>query len=112
LLALRYQDGEPVQLYIDGSLAGQSPGNYDPLLAYDRGFTMLGSRTASGATGWRGTVGTLAYFNVALSADTLRRHYQGGIPLVAPEPATLAVWSLLGTLAALAASRRRRRAFS
>jgi hypothetical protein len=108
LLALRYKDGEPVQLYIDGSLAGQTGGNYSALLAYDRGFTMLGSRAASGANGWRGTVGTLAYYNVALSADTLWRHYQGGIPLVAPEPSTLLIWSLVGTLAVLVLPRRRR----
>ena len=42
----------PAQLYIDGVLEGQSPGNYNASLAYDRGYTMLGSRDIGGAEGW------------------------------------------------------------
>ncbi|HUT35350.1 MAG TPA: LamG-like jellyroll fold domain-containing protein [Planctomycetota bacterium] len=111
LIAFTYKDGESVKLYIDGLLRGESPGVYDVLLAYDRNLTMLGSRTASATTDWRGTVGTVAYYDFALSDADIAFHWQYGISevlsTVIPEPATLSLL-LVGLGAGLVRRRSRR----
>ncbi len=111
LIAFSYEDGESVKLYIDGLLRGESPGLYDVLLAYDRNLTILGSRTASEVTNWRGTVGTLAYYDFALTEADVASHWQNGISELLsnaiPEPATLSLL-LVGLGAGLVRRRTRK----
>ena len=70
LLALSYEDGENVKLYMDGVLLAESSSNY-AAAAYDRGFTLIGGRDIGGPLGWNGTAGTFAYYGQRPDA---RRH--------------------------------------
>jgi hypothetical protein len=103
LLSLTYENGAKVKLYVDGILRGQTGGNYDLARATDRGYDVLGARNQGAGGGWRGSVGTLAYFNRALSDAEILAHYQTGIPF--PEPSALTLAAL--GLAALAYFARR-----
>lgn len=107
-LALTYKDGQPVKLYIDGVLEGQSSGNYNASLAYDRGYTVLGSRDVGGVEGWRGSVGTFGYHNLALHDGAIWRHFQTGNFAYIPEP-TSSLLLILGGIGVACAGRRRRR---
>jgi hypothetical protein len=104
-LALSYEHGKHAKLYLDGVLLIESSANYNASLAYDRGFTMLGARSPTHPVGWWGTVGTLAYFDYALSAAEISAHYQTGL---VPEPASLAL-AALGVLIGWPLLRRRRK---
>ncbi len=104
LLTLTYQDGQHVKLFIDGVLEGESPSNYDAAQATNRGYDMLGIRDLDWSNGWRGSVGTFAYYNEVLSDAVILGHFTDGIPV--PEPTSLALFAL-GLL--LLATRRRRK---
>ncbi len=105
LLSLTYAEGEHVQLFIDGVLAGESSGNYNAAEAIDRGYDVLGMRSAGNGGGWRGSVGAFAYFDRVLSDSEILAHFQTGIPV--PEPSAF-VLACLGLLAVIARARRRR----
>ena len=105
LLALTYEDGETVKLYIDGALAGSSPSDYTASAAYDRGFTMIGGRDIGSTLSWDGTAGTFAYFGSALTPGAIQQHYAEGISSIIPEPATIGL--LLAGLGAALWRRRR-----
>ncbi len=85
-LALTYEDGQPVKLYVDGLLAGESTASYDAAMAYDRGFTMLGSRDVGAGESWRGIVGSFAYHAAALPEEVILVHFQTGNLAYIPEP--------------------------
>ena len=107
-LALTYEDSEPVKLYVDGVLAGTSTGNYDASAAYDRGYTMLGSRDIGGVEEWRGVVGSFAYHGVALPDWMIFNHFETGDLAAIPEPASAVLFAVGGlALAALGLRRRR-----
>lgn len=66
-------DGETLALYVDGALAGSTSAvplttpSVAPLLFGYGGF---------GQSGWPGTVDEVAYYNSALTADQVLRHYE------------------------------------
>ncbi len=66
-------DGETLSLYVDGALAGSTAAV--ALTSPSTSPILLGYGGAS-QTGWPGAVDEVAYYDVALTADQVLRHYE------------------------------------
>ena len=66
-------DGETVSLYVDGALAGSTTAV--PLTAPSAAPLLIGSARFPQA-GWLGAIDEVAFYNSALTADQVLRHYE------------------------------------
>ncbi len=106
------------ELYIDGALAASSGGTAN--IGNDPSNPLLfGANPDAGGREWEGVIDDFVMWDRPLSTDEITEIYQGGLagqsfadltapPAPVPEPASIAIWSLLGIIGGFFAWRKRR----
>jgi hypothetical protein len=101
--------GNKVDLYLDGNFAATHTFAHD--LADSSAFdTFIGTGENGGAHHYQGLLDDVRIFDGSIDADQALLLFQtGSIEAAVPEPASVAVWTVIGAFAAFGLVLRRRR---